>query len=212
MDEIEQWVNQANETMQRQQVENLELRKAMTTMFRKEEDTNLIKYQLDIGEELERCEHLLRGHVPKLDKNGNIYYEEAKEEFKVFNEFGVQQILHILAWYLNKNIILSNFDDDEVRIRVKQFAVELSNFIFINYEKIGLDNDEKIKHYPMIVMNLVNTVEAAYHRALFGGERTSLRTARTVTQSETPMNMVGSPSLHNQSKFSKLNPINWIKR
>lgn len=184
------------------------------TMFRTESSDNLVKWQLDIKEELERIEHLLRKHIPRTDAKGNIYYVEAEKENQLFNEVGVNEILNLLAWYLNKNIILSNFREDDIKERCRQFSDYLTDFIFNNYQKFGLDNDEKIKHYPMIVMNLVNTVEAAYYRALNGGERESLRTARTVMQQEPLQGGMQQPMQFQNiqaPKRSVLKPWTWGK-
>lgn len=183
------------------------------TMFRAENNDNLIKYQLDIKEELERIEHLLRKHVPKV-KDNKIIYEEPEEADKIFNETGVNEILNILAWYLNKNILLSNFTEKEIMKRCEQFSMFLKRFIFNNHERFGLDTEDKQKHYPMIHMNIVNTVEAAYNRALGGGERESLRTARQVTQQEPlygggMMPMGGMPM--GQPKRSIFKPWTWGK-
>jgi len=208
-----------------QQLKNAEQQNAQmsqgiaTTMFNSEYNDNLIKWQLDIKDELERIEHLLRKHIPKINSKGEEVFEKSPKENQLFNEVGVQEILNILAWYLNKNIILSNFDEEQINLRVKQFGWELSNFIFTNYETFGLDDQEKIKHYPMVVLNIVNTVEAAYNRALRGGERDSLRTARTVTQSE-PLGFLGggykgmSSNNNWQRKgggVSLFKPSSWIK-
>lgn len=186
-----------------------------TNLFDPAQNENLIKWQLSIKEELDRIEHLLRKHIPKIDKDGNEYYSKPKPEDEIFNETGVNEVLIILSWYLNKNIILSNFSEDDIALRMHQFGSYLTDFIFNNYEKFGLDNKEKIKHYPMIVMNIINTVEAAYNRALNGGERESLRTARSVTQTE-PLGGYNQaqniPQVSPQSTRSIFKPTTWGRR
>jgi len=185
------------------------------TFFRNEDQENLIRWQLDIHEELERIEHLLRKHIPKIDKKGKVYFEAPKEEDMLFNEKGINEILNILSWYLNKNILLSNFKEEDIKLRCLQFHNQLTDFIFNNYQRFGLDTKEKIKHFPMVVMNLTNTIEASYNRALSGGERNSLRTARSVIQNE-PLgmnNMMGGygGGFQQQKKFSLLKPTTWGK-
>ena len=139
-----------------------------------------------------------------------LRYKEIEIQEALFNETGVKEILNLLAWYLNKTIILSDFDEEEINLRVWQFGKELNNFIYNNYENFGLDNPEKIKHYPITVMNIVNIVEAAYHRALYGKERDSLRSARVVSQSENLNQQNTYPQAKNSSnKFSLLKPSTW---
>tara|TARA_R100001530_G_scaffold135776_1_gene113888 strand:+ start:4090 stop:4728 length:639 start_codon:yes stop_codon:yes gene_type:complete len=184
------------------------------SMFNHEDNDNLVKWQLDIKEELVRIEHLLRKHVPKTDSEGNVYYAESSKEDQLFNEKGINEILNLLAWYLNKNIILSNYGEDQIKLRMDQFTRYLTDFIFMNYQRFGLDTLDKMKHYPMIVMNVVNTIEAAYFRALNGGERDSLRTARTVNQTEPLSNYGNYPGMMppQQNKFSIFRPTTWVKR
>lgn len=186
------------------------------TIFKDEGEENLIRWQLNIEEELERIEHLLRKHVPKYDeKTKKVFFVPPPEEEQLFNETGINEILNLLHWYLNKNILLSNFKEEDIKMRCFQFHNYLTDFIFNNYQRFGLNTSEKIKHYPMVVMNLTNTIEASYNRALNGGERTSLRTARSVVQSEPlgygGMQMGGMyPGMNQQKKFSLLKPTTWI--
>lgn len=177
------------------------------SMFYPENSENLIKWQLDIKEELTRIEHLLRNHIPKTDSRGNVYYVEPPASEKLFNEKGVNEILNLLNWYLNKNIILSNFSEPTINERCQEFQKRLADLVHNNYQDFGLDTKKKIKHVPMIVMNLTNTVEAAYNRALNGGERESLRTARTVTQNEPMMNQ--NDISMQQRKWSPFKPSTW---
>lgn len=193
------------EKMKQQQ---LELAHA-STIFNDTDSKNLIEFQLDIKEELERIERLLRKHVPKIDDKGRMHYQKPNKEEELFNERGVNEILNLLAWYLNKNIILSNFSEEDIQIRMKQFGYELIDLIFNNYEAFGLNDKEKIKYYPITIINIINTIEASYYRALNGGERESLRTARSVTQSVdgTSGQMVLSSM---QNKKSLFKPSTWF--
>ena len=76
-----------------------------------------------------------------------------------------------------------------------QFSERLRRFIFLNYEEFGLTTDYKMKHFEMLVMNIADMVESAYLRALGGGERESLRTARQVFQTETPGKQMPYPGM-----------------
>lgn len=60
---------------------------------------------------------------------------------------------------------------------VSSYMIERTN------EKINEHLMGKMKMYPIIVRELMDSVHSAYLRALGGEERESLRTARTVTQS-----------------------------
>ena len=64
-----------------------------SNLFDPADNENLIKWQLSIKEELNRIEHLLRKHVPRTDKDGNEYYENAKPEDEIFNDTGVNEVM-----------------------------------------------------------------------------------------------------------------------
>lgn len=209
MGEVENYIESLENQLREERSKSAVLNQhAASQIFDNEENENLIKFQLDIKEELGRIERLLRKQVPKRDKNGHEYWEDCKEN-QVFNESGINEILNLLAWYLNKNIILSYYEDEEINIRMKQLHKRLTDFIFVNAHKFGMDTREKIRHYPMIVTNIINTIEAAYMRARSGGERESLRTARTVTQSDAIGMRQNHPSIKPKS-FSILKPSTWI--
>jgi len=198
--DFEKYVNSIEQELEVEKQRGSELAKAnygQMNLFNQENEENLIKYQLDMRDILDRLYHLLKGDVLKEDAEGNILYREPESpESKPFNEFGVQLLMNIMQFYLNRNTILSNYDDDTIKWKVYDFGIEVSDLIHNRYDEmmitIKTDNQEeldlhvskKLKLYTMIVKQLVDTVHSAYLRAYHGGERESLRTARTVTQNE----------------------------
>ena len=156
------------------------LAKAMSGMPSEE---NLIKYQLDMREELDRLYHILRGDEIKQVGNSVVYVEQKNINLRPFNDFGVNLLMNIMTSYLNKNTILSYYEEPEIFYPIiLEFGNELSDLILERCLEMGMDTEDKIKMYPMIVKELVDSVHNAYRRALFGRELNSLRTARTITQ------------------------------
>lgn len=175
---------------------------------------NLIKWQLELDSILERVEHILRGDRPKMVNGSMIFIEAKNDNDKIFNDYGVAEIMRILSMYLNRNTILSNYDEDTINWKVLDFGYEVSDLIFLKYEEMGLNTLEKRKRYPMIVRELVDAVHSAFLRALNGGERDSLRQARQITQSEQIMGQGvggGVPFGYPQKERSILNPMRWLK-
>lgn len=174
---------------------------------------NLIKWQLELDSILERIEHILRGDKPTM-RNGNmIFLPPDSDDDKIFNDYGVAEIMRILTMYLNRNTILSNYDEDTIQWKVLDFGYEISDLIFLKYEEMGLDTLEKRKRYPMIVRELVDSIHSSFLRALNGGERDSLRQARQITQSENIVAQgVGMPMIGNfGGGRSPLNPMRLFK-
>lgn len=199
-------INERNKTLH---ATNTTLHSQMSGFNSPQED-NLIRFQLDLREDLDRIYHLLKGNKLKEDDEGNLIYVEADDDdLKPFNEFGVQLIMNIMSFYLNRNTILSNYKDDVIDWKVYDFGLEITDLIFNRYEEMGMDTPEKIKMFPMIVKELVDTIHSAYLRAYHGGERESLRSARLVTQSE-PLgnnNQLGPQGV--QIKRRWYNPATW---
>lgn len=181
---------------------------ASQSYFQSQNNPNLIQWQLELDSILERVEHLLRGDKPKF-KNGNMTWQPAKDKKeKVLNDFGVSEIMKILSMYLNRNTILSNYDEPTINYKVYDFGMEIADLFYLKYEAMGLDDLEKRKLYPMLVRMLVDTIHSSYLRALHGGERESLREARQITQTE-GLNPNGMGGMYPQER-SLINPMRYI--
>lgn len=195
--------------------EKRQLTNAQLSLFGNENEENLIKWQLDLKEDLDKIYHLLKGHQVKQDEQGNtIYVEPTDDRLKPFNEFGVQLIMNVISFYLNRNTILSNYDEETIKFKVKDFGSEIKDLIFVRYEDMGMDTMEKRKMYFIIVRELIDVVHSAYLRAYNGGERNSLRTARTVTQNEPIGRMPNYPMVSQQTSqrnFKLFNPTTWFR-
>lgn len=183
---------------------------AQASSFQNTGDNNLIVWQLEVDNVLERIEHLLRGDIVSLDQDGNqVYVEPEDKSLITLNDYGVKLIMNTISFYLNRNTILSNYDSKRIYEILYDLGIELSDVIYINYEKMGMDSIEKRSRYPIIVLNILHTVESTYNRALKGGERESLRTARIVTQNE-PMNRGGGNQMSSGKRFKLMNPRTWV--
>jgi len=162
----------------------------------------IVEWQLNLDKELELIHHQIRGHVLKRNEKTNTF-EWAKPddpEQELLNEKGAQEVEKIIRNYLNKNTLLSDYKEEQIMERVKQFAHRLRRFIYMNYEDFGLTSYYKQKHFEMIVMNVVDMVESAYMRAKDGGERQSLTTIRQIIQSESVESARPIPPMMAQQK------------
>ena len=156
---------------------------AATSIYGGAQDNNLITWQLELDNILERIEHLLKGDVLEEDSEGNVRYTKATNtDLVVLNEYGVQLIMNLISFYLNRNTILSNYKDVRIFEILYDLGNELADLMYINYEKMGLDTIEKKSRSSVLGLNILHILESAYNRALQGEERDSLRSARVVTQ------------------------------
>jgi hypothetical protein len=185
----------------------------VASMFSYQDSENLIKWQLELDSILERVEHMLRGDTITFESGSAVWKKAENEEERILNDFGVSEIMRILSMYLNRNTILSNYDEKTINFKMLDFGRELSDFFFMKYESMGLNNIEKRKLYPILVREIVDIVHSSYLRALHAGERESLREARQITQTDQLNNPYGININTNNSQRERgiLNPLRYIK-
>lgn len=95
---------------------------------------NLVQWQLELDSILERVEHMLRGDMPKFVNGSMIFVSPDTSEQKIFTNFGVAEVMRILSMYLNRNTILSNYDEPTINWKVYDFGNEVADLIFLKYE------------------------------------------------------------------------------
>lgn len=167
------------------------------------QENNLIVWQLELDNILERIENLLRGNIIQDDGQGGMKIIPPKDtKLIVLNDYGVQLIMNFISFYLNRNTILSNYKEERIYEILYDLGYELGDVVYINYEQMGMDTVEKRSRYPMLIMNILHMIESSYNRALGGEERDSLRKARIVNQTE-----ILSPPAAAPSQGFTLNPF-----
>lgn len=106
-----------------------------------EQEKSMIKEQLDLTEELEMIENLLRGNILTKDEIGNPVWKRPDDsEMIILSEYGIQLIMNTITFYINKNTLLSNYDEETIAIKMEDFTIDLTDTIFMEYEKVF--------HYP----------------------------------------------------------------
>lgn len=201
------------------QLENQELRNnskfGNLSMFGGEDPTNMIEAQLNLKEELDRIEHLLRGHIVEYDKEGNITYKNPPDpEMIPLNDYGVNLIMQVISFYINKNTILSNYDTMWIDLKMQDFSYELAELFEFKYYQMGMDTDSKRQLFPMIHRALTDSVHSTYLRALGGMERDSIRKSFFVNQNQAGQAMNHYPTQQvpqQQRRRSLLNPASWMR-
>lgn len=182
------------------------------TLIAGSRNENLIQWQLELDTILERIEHMLRGDKPTWKDGSIIWVTPKTDEEKILNDFGVAEVMRVLSNYVNRNTILSNYKEEVINEKMFDLGNELADLFFLKYEAMGLDSLEKRKLYPIIVRQLVDIVHSSYLRALHGGERESLREARTVTQTDNAMGgVVVNTGMSGMKTRSFLNPMRYVK-
>jgi hypothetical protein len=211
--EKEQLNNSYQQTQQKRQ--NDPRQNSQISSFSARQDENIVRWQLELNDILERAEHILRGDVPEFTDGHIIWSKNPYPEENPINERGVAEILKILAMYVNRNTILSDYDNKEINIKVYDAGRDINNLVFMRYEDFGMDTEEKKKNYPIIVREIIDIIHSAYKRALDGSEKRSLREMISITQATTHALDGRGMTLNNQGQVNRerglLNPMRYIK-
>ncbi len=207
--------------------ENATLRETNTQMsqaassYQGEDNNNLIQYQVETAEMLGKIEHFLRGEYITTDDEQNEYWtkptktitnKKGKEEtilnedLILFNEYGVNAIMSIIGNYLDKNTILSFYDEMRINEILADLGDELGNFLYCNYEKMGMNTDFKKSKFILTVLNIIHSIESAYRRSLGGKTMEDLNSAKIFTQMD---HMGNSPSAPTKKRFNPFSPKTW---
>jgi len=176
--------------------------------FGKSEDNNLVQWQLEINSILEILEHSLKGDKPTF-QDGDMVWKEAHENDRILNDKGVDNLMAIAYANVNRNTILSNYKESDINLIVYDLGLAINDNILCNYEKYGMTTTEKRSKYRSIVLMFVNMVRSAYLRALNGGERESLITARQVIQNDNMGMNMGRNGMPIKER-GLLNPLRYV--
>ena len=137
---------------------------------------------------------------------------EKKEN--VLNDEGIRKVMLDLQNYINRHIILGDYDERDINKIMKDYGKKLTNLMFMKYEEMGMDTEEKRQEYASIVMNVVNLVYASYSRAKDGGERRSLREMINIQGNYQQNGMMGGGQNMGGGQQQKtrgiLNPLRYV--
>lgn len=101
-----------------------------------QQEQNMVKDQLDLSEELERINNLLRGNVIRDVDGVSTWVAPTDPEMEVLSEYGIHLIMNTITFYINKNTLLSNYDEQTINDKMEDLAGDLADTIFMEYEKV----------------------------------------------------------------------------
>jgi len=186
---------------------------SQTSSFSSRNMDDIARYQLELNDLLEQTEHILKGDVVVWRDGMKIWEGNPHPELNPLNKEGIRKIMLDLQYYINRHVILGDYEENDINRIMKDYGKKVNDFIFMKYEEMGMDTEEKRQEYASIVMNIVNLVYASYSRAKDGGERRSLREMISIQQSHQSVgNDNGSQQRSNGSPRSRgvLNPMRYV--
>ena len=100
-----------------------------------DQERTLAESQLDCEETLNKLYHLLKQDKKIINDSGMPEWKPlADEKKRVLTDEGVDRIMQCCESYINKETLLSNFDDKTINRRMLEFSLGLSGLIFMKYE------------------------------------------------------------------------------
>jgi len=100
-----------------------------------ESEQNLAEAQLDCNETLSKIYHLLKQDILAPNDEGILEWKEIEDQKKrVLTEEGVEKMMQVMQSYINKETLLSNFDEKMIARRMLEFSLALSAVIFMKYD------------------------------------------------------------------------------
>ncbi len=182
--------------------------------FASRQNNDIAMHQLELNDLLEQTEHILKGDIVVWKDGSKIWEENPQKVNNVLNEEGIRKIMLDLQNYINRHIILGDYDERDINKIMKDYGKKVANLIFMKYEEMGMDNEVKRQEYQSIVMNVVNLVYASYSRAKDGAERRSLREMININQTHQSQGMGmqnGGMAMGGQPKQRGiLNPMRYV--
>jgi len=107
--------------------------------FMQNQDKSMIREQLDLTEEITRIDYLIKGYSLEPSANGQLEWKAPEnKDMVIFSDYGIHLIRNTICWYLNKNLLLSNFDEATIRKKMWDFTNDLIDTIYMEYDKVFL--------------------------------------------------------------------------
>jgi hypothetical protein len=184
---------------------------SQTSAFSSKNMDDIARYQLELNDLLEQTEHILKGDVVAWVEGMKIWQENPNPIKNPLNAEGIRKIMLDLQYYINRHIILGDYEENDIAKIMKDYGKKVNDLIFMKYEEMGMDTEEKRQEYASVVMNIVNLVYGSYARAKDGGERRSLREMISIQQSHQSQGAGVQQAMGGQPKSrGVLNPMRYV--
>jgi len=143
---------------------------AAAQYYVQEQEKNLAETQLEVESIALRINHLLKQDVMKPTEDGRTEWIALPDQKqRALTDWGVDRIMQIVHFYINKNTLLSNFDETQINRIMLRFCVELNDLVLLKYQilfreptfeecktilKTRLEDHKQIKMYSREVLGL----------------------------------------------------------
>lgn len=100
-----------------------------------EQEKNLAEAQLECEKTLNTIYHLLKQDVLRPNQNGIMdWFALPDAKKRILTDEGVDKVMQIMRSYVNKETLLSNFNEKQIQTRMLKFCLALNANLFMKYE------------------------------------------------------------------------------
>jgi hypothetical protein len=109
---------------------------AQQQLLMQEQERGLAEEQLDVEEILDRIYNLLQGRELKDSGQGKEWVDSITADMKILSDWGIQRIMQVVRFHINKNTLLSNFDETQINRLMYDFTTELNDLVLLKYQQL----------------------------------------------------------------------------
>lgn len=172
---------------------------AQAQYYNQEKEIGLADAQLEVDTIKEDIYHLLRQDVKEINKGKFEWVDLKSQKERTLSNWGVDRIMQIIHFYINKNTLLSNFNEEQINRLMLKFIKELNDLILLKYQVLfrepsfeeckeiilkKLDNRKKMKMFSLEVLGK-ETNEEEINKELLEEMESTLEKEMEKTRRET---------------------------
>lgn len=109
---------------------------AMAQHYLQEQEKGLAETQLEVETIISKIYHLLKQDVLKEQEDGRLDWESILTTKRILTDWAVDKFMQIINFYVNKNTLLSNYNEEQINRLMYRFTTEINDIIFLKYETI----------------------------------------------------------------------------
>lgn len=99
-----------------------------------EKERGLVEIQLEVDTIKEEIYHLLKQDQYRIKGGIGDWVEMEDKKTRTLSDWGVERIMQIIHFYINKNTLLSNFDEDQIKRLMLRFMKEVNDLVLLKYQ------------------------------------------------------------------------------
>lgn len=108
---------------------------AAAQYYLEEQQKNLAETQLEVESITERIYHLLKQDSLKILDDGRTEWQAIIDmKQRTLTDWGIDRIMQVIHFYINKNTLLSNFDEPQINRIMLRFCNEINDLVLLKYQ------------------------------------------------------------------------------